>query len=54
MEFIESERGNQKLKIKLKTICGGQLSGGYCLWGSDCKLLKFITLLVSKLFVVKK
>jgi hypothetical protein len=30
MEFIESERGNQKLKIKLKTICGGQLSGGYC------------------------
>jgi hypothetical protein len=28
MEFIESERGNQKLKIKLKTICGGQLSGG--------------------------
>ena len=27
MEFIEAERGNQKLKIKLKTICGGQLSG---------------------------
>jgi hypothetical protein len=27
MEFIESERGNQKLNIKLKTICGGQLSG---------------------------
>jgi len=31
MEFIESERGNQKLNIKLKNICGGQLSqGGYC------------------------
>ena len=31
MEFIESERGNQKLNIKLKKICGGQLSqGGYC------------------------
>ena len=28
MEFIESERGNQKLKIKLNKICGGQLSGG--------------------------
>jgi hypothetical protein len=29
MEFIESERGyNQKLKIKLKTICGEQLSRG--------------------------
>jgi hypothetical protein len=28
MEFIESERGNQKLNIKLKNICGGQLSGG--------------------------
>jgi hypothetical protein len=26
MEFIESERGNQKLNIKLKKICGGQLS----------------------------
>jgi hypothetical protein len=31
MEFIESERGNQKLNLKLKKICGGQLSyGGYC------------------------
>ena len=34
MEFIESERGNQKLKIELNKICGGQLSGGggggYC------------------------
>ena len=28
MEFIESERGNQKLNIKLKKNCGGQLSGG--------------------------
>jgi hypothetical protein len=28
MEFIESERGNQKQNIKLKKICGGQLSGG--------------------------
>ena len=28
MEFIESERGNQKLNIKQKKICGGQLSGG--------------------------
>ena len=28
MEFIDSERGNQKLKIKLKKMCGGQLSGG--------------------------
>jgi hypothetical protein len=26
MEFIESKRGNQKLNIKLKKICGGQLS----------------------------
>ena len=34
MEFIESERGNQRLNIKLKKICGGQLSkGGYCLRG---------------------
>ena len=24
MEFIESERGNQKLNIKVKKICGGQ------------------------------
>ena len=31
MEFIESEKGNQKLNIKLKKNCGGQLSqGGYC------------------------
>ena len=31
MEFIESERGNQKLNIKPKKNCGGQLSkGGYC------------------------
>ena len=45
MEFIESERGNQKLNIKLKKNCGnyprgaivlgrqlsgGVLSGGYC------------------------
>ena len=28
MEFIQSERGNQKLNIKLKKNCGGQLSGG--------------------------
>ena len=28
MEFIESERGNQKLNIKQKKNCGGQLSGG--------------------------
>jgi hypothetical protein len=28
MEFIESERGNQKLNIKLKKNCGGQLSRG--------------------------
>ena len=40
MEFIESERGNQKLNLKLKKICGGQLSyGGYCprgaiVWGA--------------------
>jgi hypothetical protein len=26
MEFIESERGNQKLNIKQKKNCGGQLS----------------------------
>jgi hypothetical protein len=26
MEFIESERDNQKLNIKLKKNCGGQLS----------------------------
>ena len=41
MEFIESERGNQKLNIKLKKklwgaiilgwqLSGGLLSGGYC------------------------
>ena len=31
MEFIESERGNQKLNIKLKKFVGGNYPrGGYC------------------------
>ena len=50
MEFIESERGNQKLNIKLKKNCGGQLSQGaivllpwimyykYRVWCLCCKL----------------
>ena len=25
MEFIESEKGNQKLNIKLKKMCGGAI-----------------------------
>ena len=40
MEFIESERGNQKLNIKLKKnvwgaiILGGNCMGGYCPGGN--------------------
>ena len=34
MEFIESERGNQKLNIKRKKIVGGNCPRGQLSWGA--------------------
>ena len=36
MEFIESERGNQKLNIKLKKNCGGNYPRGAIVQGGNC------------------
>ena len=51
MEFIESERGNQKLNIKQKKICGGQLSGGLlsCSPFNSIKIFIFFNSLIFQL-----
>jgi hypothetical protein len=47
MEFIESERGNQKLNIKLKNICGVAIVL-LPLWTLSiyCKIILFKTVVV--------